>query len=248
MFLWLVGLTSSVSLLLLTSGYSTVIVTAPLWILGGVFCWWWLKSEDQDKSDNIDLFGVGVLWAALMITLHLVSLIDMSASILLLTIPLLGVFVMYIVRDNSLFYTDKYANWVSKLSFLIALVLFYGVEIHVVDRWVPLIPSATYVLSEFVVIYKLNQQNLTVEFLEKRYRDRVTSLCAVIVFIVLLVLHILYVFDSVTLYAFGIVVYGVGLAFIHRDFIKKVYFTMKQLRQQNNRQKLTMKDSELVGP
>ena len=241
MFLWLVGLVSSISLLLLVSGSGWFLVTFPLWLLGVYFSWY----TTQYHEDNADLFCVTTLLVALFVSLNLTDVIDTTTTLISIHIIVICALLVYIVRDHATYDTpsEKYANWASKTSFFVAFMLFYGAEMHVTDRWVPLIPSVTFVLSEALIIYSLDQRtNLNMEFRERMRRERVASLVAIMVLIILIVLHLLYVFENTALYVGGIVVYGAGLVYICRKSIRKRY---QEIQQGNdNRQKLTAEEPE----
>ena len=233
MFLWLVGLVSSISLLLLVSGSSAFLVAFPLWLLSAYFFW----HTTQYQEDNADLFCVTTLLVALLVSLNLTDLVDTTTTLISIHIIAVCALVVYIVRDHATYDTpsEKYANWASKVSFFVAFILFYGAEMQAIERWVPLIPSVTFVLSEAFIIYSLDQRtNLNMEFRERMRRERVASLIAIIVLIILVVLHLLYVFETTALYAGGIVVYGAGLVYICRKTIRKRY---QEIRQGNDNSK-----------
>jgi hypothetical protein len=240
MFLWLVGLVSSISLLLLVSGSGAFLVTLPLWLLGAYFFW----HATQYQEDNADLFCVTTLLVTTSILLNLTDVFDTTMTLVSVHVIVICALLVYIVRDHATYDTpsEKYANWASKVSFFVAFILFYGAEVQAVERWVPLIPSVTFVLSEAFIIYSLDQRaNLNMEFRERMRRERVASLIAIIVLIVLIVLHLLYVFESTTLYVAGIVVYGAGLVYICRKTIRKRY---QEIQQGNdNSKKLTAGDT-----
>lgn len=241
MFLWLVGLVSSISLLLLVSGSGWFLVTFPLWLLGVYFSW----HTTQYQDDNADLFCVTTLLVALLVSLNLTDLVDTTKTLISIHIIVVCALLVYIVRDHATYDTpsEKYANWASKVSFFVAFILFYGAEIQAIERWAPLIPSVTFVLSEAFIIYRLKQRtSLNMEFRERMRRERVASLVAIMVLIILIVLHLLYVFENTALYVGGIVVYGAGLVYICRKSIRKRY---QEIQQGNdNRQKLTAEEPE----
>lgn len=256
MFLWLVGLVSSISLVFLTLDINWFFVTLPLWWLGGFFVYRYLNRVDSSNLSNPDLFCVATFWVALFVSLDLSSgSVNRSSYLICIMIGFVGVFIVYMVRDISIHNTrscdntpcGKCANWVSKLSFFTAFIFFYGAETKSIDMWVPLIPSVTFVLGEIMVIYILSKQDLTATFIRDRFRARVTSLVAIIVFIILISIHLGNHMDSTTLYILGVVIYAIGLVIIQHKYIMKVKETFLS-NGSSNRKNLTMVDNDLVGP
>ena len=242
MFLWVVGLMTSFSLLLLTLGCNTFLVTLPLWTMVGLFAVYWITYSNEG---NVDLFCIVSAALTLFVTLHLSELLSLMTTMILLSVVLLGGSLVYIVRDQSSQNDayDRCANYISKLSFFAGFLLFYGAEMDSTEPWLPLLPCVLFLCSESFIIYRYDLRTYqNIEFRDQKRRDRILNVIAILVLIALITLHLLHVVDNVTLYVCGILVYMAGIFFIRRkDFVK----IWQQMRQRSNSRRLTAGDDFL---
>ena len=247
MFLWIVGLMTNMSLLLLTIGSNTFLVTFPLWSMCLIFT---VSATKDPFNDNVDIFAVVSFCVALFTTLNLSNVMNTLTTIVLLSIIFVMASALYLVRNQPCQYDlhDKFvriscvAELVSKLSFFAGFVLFYSAEVGSTQPWLPLIPSFLFLLSEGVVVYTYKfRRDQNDQFRETKRFGRLLNVVAIFIFIVLLTMHVAHVVSNVTLYTFGMVVYISGILFIRR---KEIYKIMTEFKQQSNTQRLTAVNQE----
>ena len=228
MFLWLIGLMTSLSLLFHDMGQGAFLVTLPLWSVGVFFMVYYVRFAEI----NVDLLFFSTLMSAFLICLNQISqdLLSNTATLILLHVVIFGALFVYAIRTNTACATvvDTRLNWLSQISFAVSYFLFYGVEIGSVEQWLPLIPSVIFVLSEVLIIYRYDKQtNLNKEFRQTLRQERLANVLALVVLIIMLVIRLLDVIDDYTLYTASILVYAIGLAWLRRSDLKKLHSMLK---------------------
>jgi hypothetical protein len=98
MFLWLIGLATSLSLLFQDMGQGAFLVTLPLWCLGIFFMVYYVRFSEI----NVDLLWFGTLMSALLISLNQISedLLPNAATLILLHVVIGGALFVYAIRIN----------------------------------------------------------------------------------------------------------------------------------------------------
>jgi hypothetical protein len=228
MFLWLIGLATSLSLLFQDMGQGAFLVTLPLWCLGIFFMVYYVRFSEI----NVDLLWFGTLMSAVLISLNQISedLLPNAATLILLHMVIGGALFVYAIRVNVACddVVDRRLNWLSQLAFVVSYLLFYGVEIGSVERWIPLLPAVIFVFSEVFIIYRYdNQTTLYKEFRQTLRQERIANVLALVVLIIMLIFRLLYAIDDHALYTASIIVYAIGLAWLRRSDIPKVQAMLK---------------------